>query len=155
MGELKNIYNRYVLKKYVDRHGQDNKKQALKKLVVGSIRSTLFVSVYVGTFSFNLCMLRKILGRERLTSYAVAGAMSAPTILLDKPGRILEFTIYCYSKILESIAIQFGAAGLKYTRLVDAIIMAPTYGALAHILEHYPYAASGFMKPVFRYIMGI
>jgi uncharacterized membrane protein len=78
----------------------------IRKAVVNSFRSCLMMACYFGVYTYSVCKLRLIFGRERLISFGIAGALATPTILIDKPGRLLELNTFTVSKCLESYVLQ-------------------------------------------------
>ncbi|KAJ3276900.1 hypothetical protein HDV01_002955 [Terramyces sp. JEL0728] len=89
------------------------KKKTTKKTVtsiinhaiISTVRSCLMVAGFVGGFSLSLCTLRKLFGREYLLSWGIAGVMATPSILIDKPGRLLEMNTFSATKTFESFVL--------------------------------------------------
>ena len=109
------------------------------------------VSLYISSFSGYLCLLRH-LTREFRISYGLAGVLSAPAVFVDKPGRLLELNTFCASKVLESLIIT---SGVKYTRMMEVMVMSPVYGILTVLMERYPEVLNGWMTGVFYHVFGI
>ncbi|KAJ3255465.1 hypothetical protein HK103_006282 [Boothiomyces macroporosus] len=116
----------------------------IKSAIVNTIRSCLMVAGFVGGFSLSLCTLRKLFGREYLVSWGLAGVMATPSILIDKPGRLLEMNTFSATKTFESLVL-----------FVEMGVMIPTIGVLCTIMNEYPYAMNGYMTGIFKWIFNI
>ena len=130
-------------------------KVQLFKFVISTLRNTMMVSSYVGAFSFCLCMLRnRFPGREFLLNYGIAGILAAPTIYIDKPGRLTELNAFVVSKLEESVSLWLWKV-IKYNRLVENLLMMPIYGALSVIMEDHQHALNGFTVPIFKWVYAL
>lgn len=129
----------------------------LQKVAVTTLRNTLMVSSYVGVFSYFLCLLRRHFpGREYLLNYGVAGVLAAPTIYVDKPGRLTELNAFVVSKIIESLIISLRVWRIiKYSRLFENCLMFPTYGVLSVIMQDHQHALNGFTTPLLRWFYNL
>ncbi|KAI8900720.1 hypothetical protein BC833DRAFT_580705, partial [Globomyces pollinis-pini] len=63
------------------------------------------ITLYFTFIVYSICTLRRVLGRETITSYGLAGAFATPAILFDKPGRLLELNNYSMGKCIESFQL--------------------------------------------------
>jgi hypothetical protein len=88
--------------------------QLVFKAALQSFRSCFMMAVYFGVYTLSVCYLRLLFGRERLIIYGLAGVLATPTILIDRPGRLLELNFFTVSKCLESFVLQ-----LKRNQIVD------------------------------------
>ncbi|KAJ2997003.1 hypothetical protein HDV02_005947 [Globomyces sp. JEL0801] len=124
-----------------DEHQGSKDKQSVKSLVVkwiiDTIRSVTMITLYFTFIVYSICTLRRVLGRETITSYGLAGAFATPAILFDKPGRLLELNNYSMGKSLETL------------------MMAPVFGSLTVILEGFSYAPVGLVAPLLRWFYDI
>ena len=129
----------------------------LQKVAVTILRNTLMVSSYVGVFSYFLCLLRRHFpGREYLLNYGVAGVLAAPTIYVDKPGRLTELNAFVVSKIIESLIISLRLWGIiKYSRFFENCLMVPTYGVLSVIMQDHQHALNGFTTPLLKWFYNL
>ncbi|KAJ3320110.1 hypothetical protein HDV06_005675 [Boothiomyces sp. JEL0866] len=143
-----NKYKRKTTKKTVSK--------IIKNAMINTIRSCLMVAGFVGGFSLSLCTLRKLFGREYLISWGIAGAMATPSILIDKPGRLLEMNTFSATKTFESLVLFLHHHNiLSYNKLVEMTVMIPTVGTLTMIMDEYPYAMNGYMTGLFKWIFNI
>ena len=90
---------------------------SIYKSITATIQSSLMLTAFISIFSLSVCNLRVIFGRSKGIMYGIAGAIATPTILLDKPGRLLEFNTFLVSKTLEQLNIWlYRKFGLRYTK---------------------------------------
>ncbi|KAJ3301409.1 hypothetical protein HDV03_000878 [Kappamyces sp. JEL0829] len=125
----------------------------VRKTMVATVRNSLMISAFVGLFSFWTCVIRRAVGRETLFQYGLAGTLACPSIFIDKPGRLVELNAYSGAKVLESYLISLKLMGIvNYTRFTEQLVMVPTYGLLAWVMEYHPEALNGFAVPVFQWL---
>ena len=94
-------------------------KNSFFRAILATLRSSLMLTAFISIFSLSVCQLRSIFGRARGTMYGLAGLIAAPTILIDKPGRLLEFNTFLVAKTLEQLNIgMYRMFGLRYNRLI-------------------------------------
>ena len=79
--------------------------KSIYKSVIATLRSSLMLTGFISVFSLSVCKLRNVFGRTRGIMYGLAGCICTPTILIDKPGRLLEFNTFLVAKTLEQINI--------------------------------------------------
>ncbi|XP_035538904.1 uncharacterized protein LOC108998873 isoform X2 [Juglans regia] len=62
--------------------------------VKGAVRSTAFLSAFVGIFQGVICMHRKVSSKDHKLVYWIAGGMAALSVLLEKKARRSELALY-------------------------------------------------------------
>ncbi|KAJ3013696.1 UNVERIFIED_CONTAM: hypothetical protein HDU68_000581 [Siphonaria sp. JEL0065] len=86
--------------------GKSLLKQPGKNLywyLVGTARSTLFLTCYCAMAWYSICCFRRVTGRDRQWMYYVNGLLSGSMVLIESPGRRLELGLYCLPRALESL----------------------------------------------------
>ncbi|KAG0353504.1 hypothetical protein BG005_007226 [Podila minutissima] len=79
-----------------------NPKETTYRYVKSTLRSCLFLSVYVWAAFYSPCLLRRILGRETRATYVVNGLIAGLSVLIEAPGRQMELALYCLPRALET-----------------------------------------------------
>ncbi|KAG0030497.1 hypothetical protein BGZ82_007404 [Podila clonocystis] len=79
-----------------------NLKETTYRYVKSTLRSCLFLSVYVWAAFYSPCLLRRILGRETRATYIVNGLIAGLSVLIEAPGRQMELALYCLPRALET-----------------------------------------------------
>jgi hypothetical protein len=94
----------------------------IRKAIINSFRSCLMMACYFGVYTYSVCKLQSMFGRIRLISFGIAGALATPTILIDKPGRLLELNTFTVSKCLESYILQLKRTNVLHYNRSSALI---------------------------------
>ncbi|GFP87044.1 transmembrane protein 135 [Phtheirospermum japonicum] len=71
--------------------------------VTGAVRSTTFLSAFVGIFQGVICLHRKVALRDHKLVYWLAGGISALSVLLEKKARRGELALYVLPRAGESL----------------------------------------------------
>ncbi|ORZ33175.1 hypothetical protein BCR44DRAFT_1438892 [Catenaria anguillulae PL171] len=75
---------------------------SLQRLILSTIRSSLFLAGYVTTAWSATCTFRNALQREHIAFYLVNGMLSGAWSMLEPPGRRLDLGLYCLPRALEA-----------------------------------------------------
>lgn len=76
---------------------------AMKSIIKSTIRSSLFLALYV-TIGWCLpCYLRNLFGVDRKWMYYINGLLAGTMVLIESPGRQLELALYCLPRAIESL----------------------------------------------------
>jgi hypothetical protein len=74
-----------------------------RKIILSTLRSVLFLSLYV-TSAWSLpCFFRNLAGYESKWMYYVNGLVAGSMVLIEQPGRRLELGMYCLPRAVESL----------------------------------------------------
>ncbi|KAI9324308.1 hypothetical protein BDR26DRAFT_881682 [Obelidium mucronatum] len=84
--------------------------QNLYQYLVGTARSTLFLTCYCTMAWYSICTFRRLTQRDSRWMYYVNGLLSGSMVLIEAPGRRLELGLYCLPRALES----FWNCGVKW-----------------------------------------
>jgi hypothetical protein len=77
-------------------------KRALLRLILSTLRSSVFLAGYVTTAWTVTCTLRRVLGKESALFYIVNGMCSGAWSLVENRSRRMELALYCLPRALES-----------------------------------------------------
>ncbi|KAF9425418.1 hypothetical protein BGZ94_007535 [Podila epigama] len=72
------------------------------RLSKSTLRSALFLTLYVFSCCNGPCLMRRVLGRERKFTYAFGGIMAGPAVLLEATGRQMELALYIGLRAIET-----------------------------------------------------
>lgn len=87
------------------------------KTLLGTARSSLFLSAYCASAWLWTCMLFRTV---RVCNPAVVAMGTFPTglaVMIEKKSRRMEIALYCFARALESFAICYGDGGLAHLNL--------------------------------------
>ncbi|KAJ1730160.1 hypothetical protein LPJ61_003168 [Coemansia biformis] len=76
---------------------------ALRDLVKSTIQSSVFYALMVNGNTNAPCLGRAVFGRDIPINYLVSGALGGFAILLERPGRRTELSMYCFLRALEAL----------------------------------------------------
>ncbi|KAI8848092.1 hypothetical protein BC829DRAFT_362650 [Chytridium lagenaria] len=81
---------------------------ALRRTLVATLRSSVFLAAFVTTFQAGICAHREVMRRGLLTRdhkvvYYLLGVLAGWSIFLEKKSRRSELVLYCMPKALESL----------------------------------------------------
>ncbi|KAF9953389.1 hypothetical protein BGZ70_000263 [Mortierella alpina] len=79
-----------------------NPKESVKRYIKSTLRSCLFLALYVLAAFYVPCLSRRILGRESNINYLVNGIVAGFAVLIEAPGRQMELALYCLPRALET-----------------------------------------------------
>ncbi|KAM3309297.1 hypothetical protein P3S67_011041 [Capsicum chacoense] len=71
--------------------------------LAGAIRSTTFLSAFVGIFQAAVCAHQKVESKDHKLVYWVAGALSGLSVLLEKKARRRELALYVLPRAADSL----------------------------------------------------
>ncbi|XP_020104269.1 uncharacterized protein LOC109721212 isoform X1 [Ananas comosus] len=96
-------------------HRQDLLKRPytiLGKSLVGTARSSLFLSVYCASAWAWTCLLFRILKRCNVPMVAMGTFPAGLALLIEKKSRRIEISLYCFARAIESFFTCIADAGL-------------------------------------------
>ncbi|RRT67289.1 hypothetical protein B296_00006534 [Ensete ventricosum] len=73
------------------------------RAVLGAVRSTSFLSAFVGLFQAVVCLHRKVASKDHKLVYWIAGAIAALSVLIEKKGRRAELALYVLPRAVDSL----------------------------------------------------
>ncbi|KAF9153520.1 hypothetical protein BG015_003255 [Linnemannia schmuckeri] len=77
-------------------------KEVARRYIKSTLRSCLFLTVYVWAAFYTPCVMRRIFKRERTFMYLLNGLLAGLAVLIEAPGRQMELALYCLPRALET-----------------------------------------------------
>ncbi|KAF9430590.1 hypothetical protein BGZ94_005924 [Podila epigama] len=77
-------------------------KESAYRYIKSTLRSCVFLTVYVLAAFYMPCWLRRITQRESNWNYLLNGIVSGFAVLIEAPGRQMELALYCLPRALET-----------------------------------------------------
>ncbi|KAG9451524.1 hypothetical protein H6P81_011489 [Aristolochia fimbriata] len=120
-------------------HRQDLLKQPsriLGKSLIGTARSSLFLSVYCSSAWMWTCLFFRIFKRCNIPMVAMGTFPTGLALLIEKKTRRIEISLYCFARALESFFTCATDAGyfpqLKRLRRADVVIFSISTAIIMH-----------------------
>ena len=80
-------------------------KKVLKKCFLGGVRSSIFVSIYVASFWWFVCLFKNIRLKTDKTNIMLASFFCSFAVLVETSKRRTELALYLFPRLLELIKI--------------------------------------------------
>ncbi|KAI9358271.1 hypothetical protein DFJ73DRAFT_819350, partial [Zopfochytrium polystomum] len=88
-----------------------NPLRTLRSLLLSTLRSSAFLTLYCTSGYYTQCALRRLAGRDARWMYYVYGLVAGAAVMVEAPGRRLELGLYCLPRAVESFwncGVQWG-----------------------------------------------
>ncbi|XP_010274495.1 PREDICTED: uncharacterized protein LOC104609811 [Nelumbo nucifera] len=119
--------------------------------VKGAVRSTTFLSAFVGIFQAVICLHRKVASRDHKLVYWVAGGLSALSVLLEKKARRGELALYVLPRAGDSLwYILVNRHLLPDIKNAEVALFCMCMGGIMYYLEHEPDTMAPFLRGLIR-----
>lgn len=73
------------------------------KSVAATVRSTAFISAFVGLYMGAVCTHRNLVGRDHRAVYYAAGVVAASALFIEKKSRRAELALYLMPRAVDSL----------------------------------------------------
>ncbi|MCD9559850.1 hypothetical protein HAX54_018174 [Datura stramonium] len=119
--------------------------------LTGAIRSTTFLSAFVGIFQAVICSHRKVASKDHKLVYWVAGALSGLSVLLEKKARRGELALYVLPRAADSLwYILVNRHLLPDIKNAEVPLFCACMGGIMYYLEHEPDTMAPFLRGLIR-----
>ncbi|VFQ80510.1 unnamed protein product [Cuscuta campestris] len=119
--------------------------------LTGAVRSTTFLSAFVGLFQAVICLHRKVATRDHKLVYWVAGAASGLSVLLEKKARRSELALYVLPRAGESLwYILVNRHLIPDFKNAEVALFCACMGGIMYYLEHEPDTMAPFLRGLIR-----
>ncbi|KAI3458375.1 hypothetical protein Pfo_015038 [Paulownia fortunei] len=119
--------------------------------VTGAVRSTTFLSAFVGIFQGVICLHRKVALQDHKLVYWLAGGISALSVLLEKKARRGELALYVLPRAGESLwYILVNRRLLPDIKNAEVALFCACMGGIMYYLEHEPDTMAPFLRGLIR-----
>ncbi|KAJ6875952.1 hypothetical protein NC652_035353 [Populus alba x Populus x berolinensis] len=116
-----------------------------------AVRSTTFLSAFVGIFQGVICLHRKISTRDHKLVYWIAGGISALSVLLEKKSRRAELALYVLPRAGDSLwYILVNRHVLPNIKNAEVALFCACMGGVMYYLEHEPDTMAPFLRGLIR-----
>jgi hypothetical protein len=129
----------------------------LQRLVLGSLRSSAFITAFAAIAWLPPCYARNWFGKEIKSSYLLNGFLSGCTVIMEQPqSRRLELAMYCLPRALESLWNMMVKRGVvKNIPYGESIMFSVAMGGLLTLYQNEPETIPGSYKHVLIRFFGI
>ncbi|PRQ59716.1 putative transmembrane protein [Rosa chinensis] len=119
--------------------------------VKDSVRSTAFLSAFVGIFQGVICLHRKVASKDNKLVYWIAGGLSALSVLLEKKARRGELALYVLPRAGDSLwYILVNRHLLPDIKNAEVFLFCLCMGGIMYYLEHEPGTMAPFLRGLIR-----
>ncbi|XP_068635695.1 uncharacterized protein [Aristolochia californica] len=119
--------------------------------VLDAIRSTTFLSAFVGIFQGVICLHRKVASKDHKLLYWFAGGIAALSVLLEKKGRRAELALYVLPRAGDSLwYILVNRHLLPDIKNAEVALFCLCMGGIMYYLEHEPDTMAPFLRRLIR-----
>ncbi|PSS32451.1 Transmembrane protein like [Actinidia chinensis var. chinensis] len=119
--------------------------------VKGAVRSTSFLSAFVGIFQGVICLHRKVMSKDHKLVYWMAGGISALSVLLEKKARRGELALYVLPRAGDSLwYILVNRHLLPDIKNAEVALFCLCMGGIMYYLEHEPDTMAPFLRGLIR-----
>ncbi|XP_031106942.1 uncharacterized protein LOC116011679 [Ipomoea triloba] len=119
--------------------------------LTGAVRSTTFLSAFVGIFQAVICLHRKVATKDHKLVYWVAGGASGLSVLLEKKARRSELALYVLPRAGESLwYILVNRHLMPDVKNTEVALFCACMGGIMYYLEHEPDTMAPFLRGLIR-----
>ncbi|XP_030489338.1 uncharacterized protein LOC115705988 [Cannabis sativa] len=119
--------------------------------VKGAVRSTSFLSAFVGIFQGVICLHRKVATKDHKLVYWIAGGISALSVLIEKKARRGELALYVLPRAGDSLwYILVNRHLLPNIKNAEVFLFCLCMGGIMYYLEHEPETMAPFLRGLIR-----
>lgn len=119
--------------------------------VKGAVRSTTFLSAFVGIFQGVICIHRKVALNDHKLVYWIAGGLAALSVLLEKKCRRAELALYVLPRAGDSLwSILLSRHLLPKIRNAEVALFCACMGGIMYYLEYEPDTMTPLLRSLIR-----
>ncbi|KAK1304944.1 hypothetical protein QJS10_CPB11g00250 [Acorus calamus] len=117
----------------------------------GAVRSTTFLSAFVGIFQGVICLHRKVAVKDHKLLYWFAGGIAALSVLLEKKTRRGELALYVLPRAGDSLwYILVNRHIFPDIKNAEVALFCMCMGGIMYYLEHEPDTMAPFLRGLIR-----
>eukprot|EP00897_Mesotaenium_endlicherianum_P006990 jgi/Mesen1/6319/ME000326S05458 len=114
-----------------------------------AVRSTAFISAFVGIYQGVVCLQRKVAERDHKLTYWLAGALAGLSALLEKPGRRSELALYTLPRAVDSLwYILINKHLLPDIKYTEVGLFCACMGGLMYYHDNEPDTVAPFVRGI-------
>ncbi|CAM8924923.1 unnamed protein product [Rhodiola kirilowii] len=116
-----------------------------------AVRSTTFLSAFVGIFQAVICLHRKVASKDHKLVFWIAGGISALSVLLEKKARRVDLALYVMPRAADSMwYILVNRHLLPDVKNAEVALFCLCMGGIMYYLEHEPDTMAPFLRSLIR-----
>lgn len=116
-----------------------------------AVRSTTFLSGFVGIFQGIICLHRKVASQDHKLVYWFSGGLAALSVLLEKKSRRSELALYVLPRAGDSLwYILVNRHLLPHIKNAEVALFCACMGGIMYYLEHEPDTMAPFLRGLLR-----
>uniref|UniRef100_A0A7N0TBP9 Transmembrane protein 135 N-terminal domain-containing protein n=2 Tax=Kalanchoe fedtschenkoi TaxID=63787 RepID=A0A7N0TBP9_KALFE len=116
-----------------------------------AVRSTTFLSAFVGIFQAVICLHRKVFSKDHKLVFWIAGGIAALSVLLEKKARRGELALYVMPRAADSMwYILVNRHLLPDVKNAEVALFCLCMGGIMYYLEHEPDTMAPFLRGLIR-----
>lgn len=117
----------------------------------GAVRSTCFLSAFVGIYQGYICLQRKVVTKDHKFVYWFGGALAALSALLEKKNRRSELALYVLPRAADSLwYILVNRHLLPNIRHAEVALFCLCMGGIMYFHEHEPDTMAPFLRGLIK-----
>uniref|UniRef100_A0A7N0V938 Transmembrane protein 135 N-terminal domain-containing protein n=1 Tax=Kalanchoe fedtschenkoi TaxID=63787 RepID=A0A7N0V938_KALFE len=117
----------------------------------GSVRSTTFLSAFVGIFQAVICLHRKVAVKDHKLVYWIAGGIAGLSVLLEKKARRSELALYVLPRAVDSLGyILVNRHLVPKIKKAEVALFCMSMGGIMYYLEHEPDTMAPLLRGLIR-----
>lgn len=129
----------------------DNPASTCWHALKGAVRSTTFLSAFVGLFQAAICLHRKVATKDHKLVYWIAGGIAALSVLLEKKSRRSELSLYVLPRAADSMwYILVNRHLLPNLKNAEVALFCACMGGIMYYLEHEPDTMAPLLRGLIR-----
>ncbi|XP_031502668.1 uncharacterized protein LOC116265854 [Nymphaea colorata] len=119
--------------------------------VKAAIRSTTFISAFVGIFQAAICFHRNVSSKDHKLVYWLAGGMAGASVLFEKKNRRAELALYVLPRAGDSLwNILVNRRLLPNVKNAEVALFCLCMGGIMYYLEYEPDTMAPFLRGLIR-----
>ncbi|KNA15571.1 hypothetical protein SOVF_096910 [Spinacia oleracea] len=116
-----------------------------------AVRSTTFLSAFVGIFQGVICLHRKVASKDHKLVYWISGGLAALSVLFEKKSRRSELALYVLPRAGDSLwYILVNRHLLPRIKNAEVALFCACMGGIMYYLEHEPDTMAPFLRGILR-----
>ncbi|XP_021753913.1 uncharacterized protein LOC110719322 [Chenopodium quinoa] len=116
-----------------------------------AVRSTTFLSAFVGIFQAFICLHRKVASQDHKLVYWLSGGLAALSVLFERKSRRSELALYVLPRAGDSLwYILVNRHLLPNIKNAEVALFCACMGGIMYYLEHEPDTMAPFLRGILR-----
>jgi len=128
--------------------------QSLTRASIGTLQSTLFLTVFVTVYQAVCCLQRKTVSRDQRSIYFIAGLIAGAAILIEKKERRAELALYALPRAIDSLFMQLVDRRFMFSIPYGEIILfCISMSGLMYFHHNEPQTMSPLLNTIIKFLL--